>query len=247
MQYREIVAVTGMGGLFQLMASKADGVIVRSLADNATKFVPARLHNVTPLESIEIYTTGPNVRLHEVLQQINESKKELPNSKKTSDADIRTWFDGVYPNLDHDRVYTSDLKKMLKWFEILKGANLLDFTAQQEKAPEEEPAADIETSEKAKPTAATKAVKKGDSKEGAENLKPEEAKAQVAEKKKGDQTDLEGAVEGVEAAPVKKTAAKKTATTKDAEEVEDKPAKKTATKKASAAKKTSKKKDEEEG
>ena len=50
MQYREIVAITGLGGLYQLLTTKSDGAIVKSLADNSTKFISARLHNVTPLD-----------------------------------------------------------------------------------------------------------------------------------------------------------------------------------------------------
>lgn len=135
MQYKEIVSVTGLGGLFHLLSTKSDGAIVRSLADNATKFIPSRLHNVTPLESIEIYTTGPNVRLHEVLQQMKDSTMNLPSAKADA-AEIRSYFKEVYPDMDEDRVYTSDMKKMLKWFEILKGADLLDFSAMYPTAEE---------------------------------------------------------------------------------------------------------------
>ncbi|QLH45869.1 MAG: DUF5606 domain-containing protein [Bacteroidota bacterium] len=53
MQYRELVAISGMGGLFQLLSTKSDGAIVRNLDDNTTKFVAARSHHVTPLDSIE--------------------------------------------------------------------------------------------------------------------------------------------------------------------------------------------------
>src|SRR4051812_24678907 len=114
MQYREIVSVTGLGGLYHLLSTKSDGAIVRSLADNTTKFISSRQHNVTPLESIEIYTTGQNVRLHEVLQKMKESDKARPDAKGSSNA-IRSYFLEVYPDMDDDRVYTSDMKKMLKW------------------------------------------------------------------------------------------------------------------------------------
>lgn len=139
MQYREIVAVTGLGGLYHLMSTKSDGAIVRSLGDNATRFISSRQHNVTPLESIEIYTTGNNVRLHEVLQAMKESGTARPDPKADNNT-IRGYFREVYPDMDEDRVYTSDMKKMLKWFEILQGAELLDFSAMnaaEEAAPED--------------------------------------------------------------------------------------------------------------
>ncbi len=140
MQYREIVAVTGLGGLYQLLSTKSDGAIVRSLGDGSSKFISSRQHNVTPLESIEIYTTGSNVRLHDVLQAMKESSTSRPDAKADNNA-IRAYFGEVYPDMDEDRVYTSDMKKMLKWFEILKGAELMGFSAmnaaEHEGAPED--------------------------------------------------------------------------------------------------------------
>ncbi|MEO6830849.1 MAG: DUF5606 domain-containing protein [Chitinophagaceae bacterium] len=200
MQYKEIVSVTGLGGLFHLLSTKSDGAIVRSLADNATKFIPSRLHNVTPLESIEIYTTNANVRLHEVLQQMKDSDKALPSAKADA-AEIRAYFFEVYPDMDKDRVYTSDMKKMLKWYEILKAADLLDFSGMTvAEATQAEEAADA-----ASPTAA----------------------AEVSEHKKAGDKKVP-LVETGEEKPAKK-ASKKAAKTADASE--EKPAKKTASKK----------------
>ncbi|MBD0333652.1 MAG: DUF5606 domain-containing protein, partial [Chitinophagaceae bacterium] len=56
MEYNKIVAVTGLPGLYELLSSKSDGAIVRSLDDKSTKFVAARTHNLSHLESIEAYT-----------------------------------------------------------------------------------------------------------------------------------------------------------------------------------------------
>lgn len=129
MEYRSIVAVTGLAGLYQLVSTKNDGAFVRNLADKTIKFVSARVHHITPLESIEIYTTGENVRLHEVLEGIkaNDSAYADLVAKKTTDAEFKNFFGVVLPNFDQERVYTSDIKKIYKWYEILKGADLLNF------------------------------------------------------------------------------------------------------------------------
>ena len=129
MEYREIVAVTGIGGLFQLLTTKSDGAIVRNLTDKSTKFIPARVHNVTPIESIEIYTTDENVRLHVVLQAIkdNEATTPIVDAKKADNNAIKNYFKTVFPLLDEERVYVSDMKKMLKWYELLKANDLLRF------------------------------------------------------------------------------------------------------------------------
>ena len=128
MEYRQIVAVTGLSGLYQLISTKNDGAIVRSLTDKSVKFVSARIHHITPLESIEIYTTGENVRLHTVLEAIktDDSKVAELNSKKDDKA-TKAFFKTVLPDFDEERVYTSDIKKVLKWYAILKSNNLLNF------------------------------------------------------------------------------------------------------------------------
>ena len=230
MEYREIVSVTGIGGLYQLLSTKNDGAIVRNLSDNTTKFISARLHNVTPLESIEIYTTGENVRLHEILQQMKDSKTAMPDVKKASPADIKTYFKEVYPQLDEDRVYASDMKKMLKWYELLKVNSLLDFSSLQAK---EEGAATVpETTEAATDTntakTATAAPVAEEATEPAEKpAKKATAKKAAAKKATADTDTAEG-----EEKPAKKAAAKKKAAADtDTAEGEEKPAKKAAAKK----------------
>ncbi len=191
MQYREIVAVTGLGGLYQLLSTKGDGAIVRSLGEQATKFISSRQHNVTPLESIEIYTIGDNVRLHEVFEKMKESEQTRPEPK-ADPAAIRAYFQAVYPDMDHDRVYVSDMKKMLKWFELLKGADLLDFSNLYPAAETtEEPVAETSVAPEAPAPEAEKPVKK-------------------ARAKKAAATDEAGAEK-----PAKKTAKKKADTTGD--------------------------------
>lgn len=129
MEYRHVVAVTGLGGLYALVSTKNDGAIVRSLADNSIKFISSRLHQITPLESIEIYTTeDKNVRLHEVFEKIKEDDAEvLAMLSKKDDKAARALFGKILPNFDSDRVYTSDIKKVYKWYSILKGADMLNF------------------------------------------------------------------------------------------------------------------------
>jgi hypothetical protein len=140
MEYREIVAVTGLTGLYQLMATKADGAIVRNVADKTTRFISARQHNVTPLESIEVYTTGDNVRLHLVFMKMLENEAtHAPSAVKMNDnGAIKTYFKSIFPEFDEDRVYVSDMKKMLKWFEILKSNDLLKEEAEMAEDATEE-------------------------------------------------------------------------------------------------------------
>ena len=81
MDYNRIVAVTGLPGLYEAISSKADGAVVRSLDDQSTKFVSARIHNLSHLESIEVYTTGENVSLADVFSAMKQNGAALPDSK----------------------------------------------------------------------------------------------------------------------------------------------------------------------
>jgi|SRR5215203_495005 len=158
MDYNKIVAVTGLPGLYEAISSKSDGAVVRSLEDQSTKFVSSRIHNLSHLESIEVYTTAENVGLAEVFISMKESQTPLPDLK--DNKAVKKYFDAVYPNLDFDRVYSSDMKKMIKWFEVLEN-NKVDYTvkAEPEEQPVEEKVAEpalVEESATKKPKAKTK-------------------------------------------------------------------------------------------
>jgi hypothetical protein len=144
MEYNKLVSVTGMGGLFELLSSKADGAVVRSLEDNSSKFVSSRIHNFSHLESIEVYTTKENVNLSEVFLAMKASTEKLPDSNDVKK--VKAYFEKVYADMDFERVYTSDMKKMVKWFEVLVKHNieikLSDLPAEEAEA----------TVAKAKPT-----------------------------------------------------------------------------------------------
>ena len=118
MDYSKLVAVTGLPGLYELVNSKTDGAIVRSLEDNSTKFASSRIHNFSHLESIEVYTIRENVNLVEIFHAMEKAGGSLPDGK--DNAVLKKYFEKAYPDLDFERVYASDLKKMVKWFDILK-------------------------------------------------------------------------------------------------------------------------------
>jgi hypothetical protein len=133
MEYRKIISVTGLPGLYELLSSKNDGALVRSLEDRNTRFVSSRVHNFSHLESIEVYTTGDNVNLAEVLLAMQASSVPLPDEKDA--AAVRKYFTEVYPDIDLERVYNSDMKKMVRWLGILvKLGVTIEVPKQQEEA-----------------------------------------------------------------------------------------------------------------
>ncbi len=207
MEYSKIIAVTGLPGLYELVNSKTDGAIVRSLEDKGARFVSSRIHQFSHLESIEVYTTRENVNLIEVLKAMDTSNEKLPD-EKDSDA-LKKYFQKVYKDLDFDRVYSSDLKKMVRWYSILKKNNIelklsetpeetqeqqeAASTAETIEAPAEKPVKEKKTEEKKveeKPKAKTKTAEKEKTEKPAPKKKAKEkeeepkAKTKAAAKEK---------------------------------------------------------------
>ena len=123
MDYNKIISVTGLSGLYELVTSKADGAVVKSLEDKSTKFVSSRVHNFSHLESIEVYTVKDNTVLAEVFKEIKNSKERVPDAKADGKA-LKSYFEKVFPDLDFERVYASDMKKIISWYKILTTNNI---------------------------------------------------------------------------------------------------------------------------
>lgn len=134
MEYSHLVAVTGLPGLFELVSSKSDGGIVRSLDDKTTRFVSNRVHQFSHLESIEVYTIRENVNLVDVFRAMDKAGQALPAEKDA--AAVKKYFQQVFPDMDFDRVYDSDRRKMVKWFTQLKKANI-EFKLSEEATADE--------------------------------------------------------------------------------------------------------------
>ncbi|HTO17356.1 MAG TPA: DUF5606 domain-containing protein [Edaphocola sp.] len=219
MEYRQIVAVSGLPGLYQLMSSKNDGAMVKSLKDKSIKFISSRLHQLTPLESIEIYTYGDNVHLHEVLEAMKKDEdpiQVLIDNKKATNKELRSYFASILPEFDQERVYVSDIKKVLKWYVLLKTNDLLDFEHYNKQT---EDIGEVVLDKKETESTA-------DTKETEEAEEAVKKPAKKATTKKDEKVKDE---ESAEEKPAKKVASKKAAKSADGEE--KKPAKKTAKKK----------------
>ena len=233
MEYNKIIAVTGLPGLYELLSSKTDGAIVRSLDDKATRFVASRSHNFSHLETIEVYTVRDNVNLVDILKAMEASSEKLPDDK--DNAALKAYFGKVYPDLDFDRVYSSDLKKMVKWFGVLKSNNIEIKLSEPQEEVETVEVEEIE--EKPKKAQASDKVKQ---EKPATTPKKEAVKeAPVAEKEKPAAAPKKKEAAAKPAAEVKAAAKKAPAAAakKKAEEAPKSKSKETAAKPKKAAKK----------
>ena len=135
MEYNKLISVTGFSGLFELVTSKTDGAIVRSLEDNTTKFVSSRVHQFSHLESIEVYTTDENVNLADIFKAMDASTEALPSEK--DNKAVKGYFEKVFPSMDFERVYSSDMKKMVRWFGVIKQQNIEIVLTEMDEEEEE--------------------------------------------------------------------------------------------------------------
>ncbi|HTS43312.1 MAG TPA: DUF5606 domain-containing protein [Puia sp.] len=199
MEYSKIVAITGLPGLYELINSKTDGAIVRSLDDKSTRFVSSRIHQFSHLESIEIYTVKENVNLVDILKAMEGSVEKLPDEK--NEEVLKRYFQKVYPDIDFDRVYNSDLKKMVRWFSALKKHNI------EIKLPEvvEEPVVEAKKEEPVEAPAVKEKKTAAPKKTRAEEKEPEEkSKAKKPAKKKTEEKKQTKTKEKATKAPAKK-------------------------------------------
>lgn len=143
---KTILSISGRPGLFKLVSRGKNMLIVESLLDK--KKVPAYARDkVISLGDIAIYTDDKEVPLHEVLTNIQKKENgEKASIDPTSKPDeLRDYFAEVLPNFDRDRVYPSDIKKILSWYNILLSAGITDFTPKEEEGEKTEEPSSEET------------------------------------------------------------------------------------------------------
>ena len=123
---RTFVAVSGLPGLYKLMATRSNGLLLQELDSEKTKFASARKHQFTPLESVAIYTDNDSVELSVIFDRIksNEDSLEMPASSASKD-EFFDYFSEILPDYDEERVLISDVKKVIKWYRYLSERNLL--------------------------------------------------------------------------------------------------------------------------
>lgn len=142
MSFQKILAISGKPGLFELKIQTRTGFVAESLLDGKKVTVGMR-SNVSLLSEIAVYTYTEEVRLAEVFKAIATKENDgLTISHKESDATLRDYFREILPEFDEDRVYTSDIKKILNWYNLLQPKGYVTVEALSKEEKEETPAAE---------------------------------------------------------------------------------------------------------
>lgn len=157
MKLKGIISISGKPGLSKIISQSKNGIIVESLIDGK-RFPVQGAQRVSSVEDISIYTYEEDVPLTEVFQAIYD-KEEGKNciSHKSEKSELKNYILEVLPNIDEERVYVSDMKKMVQWYNLLLEKGLLE-SEEEEAKEEKEPIAE-DDQPKAKKKAAKTAKK----------------------------------------------------------------------------------------
>ena len=123
MTIADIATVSGKGGLYKVVAPTKSGVILESLDEAKTKMVATTSHRLSLLNEISIYTTTKegNVPLENVLKKVQKDFGDDPGVDANSDSDeLKAFMKSILPEYDEDRVYTSDIKKLVRWYGLIR-------------------------------------------------------------------------------------------------------------------------------
>ena len=158
---KDILSISGEPGLFKFIAQGKNAIIVEHLETKkrSSAYSSAK---VSSLEDIAIFTDKEDMPLGKVFDLIFEKENGgLAIDSKSQPEKLKTWFEGILPEYSKDKVYTSDIKKLASWYNLLHNLNLLvkvepesaekEEKAPKEKAPKAKKAASSEPKKKAAP------------------------------------------------------------------------------------------------
>ena len=147
MDLTEIMSISGKPGLYKMISQTKNGMLVESLLDE--KRFPVFAHEkISSLEEISIFTETEDLPLKDIFKKINdllEGGKAL--SHKSSPEELKEFFEDVVPDYDKERVYVSDIKKVIQWYNLLHEKDMLDFTEEEEDKEESKEAETDNTAE----------------------------------------------------------------------------------------------------
>lgn len=214
MELKEIAAISGKEGLFRILKPARSGVIVETLDAQKRKMAVGVSEKVSILKEISIYTTNQegSVSLEEVLYKMHEKYQgSLPINAKADTADLMAFIEEILPEYNSEKVYPSDVKKLVKWYEILF-REVPDVLVRKA-----EPVAESPTQAETQPETIDKKAVETSNENNTESEKPKKTRST---KKKTETTEVENKVEepASEEKPKKaRSTKKKTETTQEQE------------------------------
>ena len=159
MGLKDILVISGHGGLFKFISQGRNCVIVENLGDQKRTTIPTTA-KISMLEEIAVFTQNDDISLREVFKKIQTKENggtAIPH--KSPDAELKKYFVEVLPEYDQDRVYVSDIRKVLMWYNLLHELGFTDFEAPEEEKKEQEEVETGEIGETGEPSAVAEIAK----------------------------------------------------------------------------------------
>jgi len=133
MNIEALVAVSGLSGVYKVVGTRNNGLIIEDLDTGKRKFAPSRTHQFSPMESISIYTYDDSTPLKEIFQTMKDQLDTLPPVQhNASNEELSDYFRHILSEYDEDRVKISDIKKVIKWFDYLNSRGYLEAVSDEE-------------------------------------------------------------------------------------------------------------------
>lgn len=134
---KDILSISGKGGLFKFVAQARNGIVVESIEDKKRHVAPASAR-VSSLEDIAIFTHDEEVPLSDIFMMIHEKSDGKETLSHKSDAkDLKLYFEELVPEYDDERVYASDIRKVFQWYNQLHRHDLLEVVDKEEESDED--------------------------------------------------------------------------------------------------------------
>ncbi|MGB5417227.1 DUF5606 domain-containing protein [Algibacter sp.] len=139
MSLEKVISISGKPGLYKLITQTRGGFVAESLIDKKRISVNVQ-NNVSVLSEIAIYTLTEEIPLRQVFENIKKKENGKPTSVKAKDSKdkLEEYFFEVLPDYDEDRVYASDIKKVIQWYNLLQEHKMLDGLTEEKITDEEE-------------------------------------------------------------------------------------------------------------
>lgn len=170
MKLKDILAISGKPGLYKFISQGRNGIIVEGFADKKRMVVHSTT-KVSALEDIAIFTETDEVSLKDIFKKLFEKEEgKATITHKSSNEDLKVLFEEILPDYDKERVYVSDIKKVISWYNLLIEYELLDPNEEDE--DEKDDAGEKKESEQKKTTTETKSGVKSEKKPATKNSGP---------------------------------------------------------------------------
>jgi hypothetical protein len=134
MNLEQLIAVSGLSGIYRMAANRSNGLIIEDVQSGKRRFASSRKHQFTPLESISIFTDdGDSMELKKVFRNMKQQQEDNPPPAASAKSEeLHDYFAEVLPTYDRDRVFNGDIKKVIKWFNYLDEAGMLNDSAESD-------------------------------------------------------------------------------------------------------------------